>query len=1314
MDWGTLEDSQFYELWSESNQAYYGYAPGSSGGVLLGMEFVPTSENCSGKVTRISYRIARSSTLGVDGKLFLMLFKEDEDNTYIGTSLNYYSINELSTDWQWLDWEFDIELTLDEPYLVFLAVQNEGQDMNSVTNVAVLGSSVDLTNLDRYTFSCHAQTRGPNSSLPGLYLTLKYGSDVVASETAWSSVNLTYDNDQIFASFYKPDASLTFDKLCLTANRDTEVYSGQLQGVVVDKMGMIIASSTNVISVTELAYGPDWSDIEFIFDPPVVLPPDTWQRLGVKVINVNRAPYNYVRLRTNYEPYTKSCNVHNFSPGIVYATYGEKELFYRAYHTPNWGLIGLSQNFTPDKTGFLKSVKVYLTKYGQPSDGVRCKIEDASGEVMAISTLVNFAEGEVTFPFNLPVGQGETYKIVVYRASERGSRAHYWLADWSPVPATSGAFGSLYALFAGGDTSLLEGTLRTEVVVDQVYLEGIDITDYASRITIDVGRGSFGQSKKGVADILIRDPDGAFSLTNGDSPLYGLFDLRSKIKISLLTDDLIKIPLFTGYVTSFKPRFTRGIPAKNIYLEDAFFDLEATSITLSAEAGKTASQIVEQVLLAAGWHLGLYEIESATDEPALGAASWEDESALAILNQLVESGFHAHYITADGKYKFVLNKTVNLPTLAPLTLNLDESLDGQAEITYTLKELVNRVVVWYSDENYVEVNDTTSQGKYGVFSLEIDNPLVATASYANELAEYVLSLYKSPVAQVKYRTADARLISQLSLGQTVIIKSDKLRLNAQAAIANITYNIEGPLVEAEVSFTPYGDIVDLSDYFDYEPQTGKEWLTADDSWQAVSQTFVVKREGTPVRSALLEVNLLAKNSLKGTEFVKADIFEVDENSLPTGDSLGSSTELTVSSAPDGRNLKFTFPSESRPVLEAGSRYAVTFPTPLTPDVEQPVPYWTNGKGSAGLPRAFSELFTPQVTAVYVRFTAASSKLVKVFLPAIVFWNLTSQLTCKIYTVDESGQPGTLVGNLNSVQWSGTGTFPIFSTPSPITLTSGSDYFAQVSIPMLYDKADVSNLQTTSYNLQSLHYGLKGIGFRLLLTSSSYLPVTIRQKVYPAGFFNASTELESIRFFSNSSSAFPSGTVCKIYLDDEGQPGTLLGTANLTYSGFVLGAYCYTASFSPTISITTTQPYWVVIYSANGFGTESSFLGPQAGTGDSWGVFTATDSWLAKSGVLGFRNQIGLAYSYIGVTVCPYDPIAPANTLRLKGSSVEETGYHLPLQAFYSEEPLINTWSIWGGATLGDEVAGYLTDSGWTALSGKSFWLKVLAKEVEET
>lgn len=404
------------------------------------------------------------------------------------------------------------------------------------------------------------------------------------------------------------------------------------------------------------------------------------------------------------------------------------------------------QTFKALSNFILIKVDVELRSIGSPTDFITCKIYE-SDKTTLLATATNTILGStiptspssliVSFNFDsLLLSKDVTYFLELSRTGSLSNINFYSIGVNTGNLYSDGDFfkfnGSIWFLVTNND-------MRFEIFKKaSVEQTPIDITNDIFEIaSINTGlNGVYGQIKQGQALLTLKNKDSKYSPLNDTSSLFNKFRVNSKIFIQG-TFNSIDYSLFTGIIDEIQPLMAFNQRNVSVRLLDIFSTFKDLTVSIGTQNGKTASELIELLLLAVPLDPSEFDIETTLE--VLRDVTWDDVNLLQKLNDIVAAEQHFHFIDGDGIYIFKNNQFLsdNSPDFFYTQIDPDD-----AKQFFKLSEIKNKISVEYTGSLFANSEDAESILIFNSREETINNDLIKDQTDAQFIADYILDLKK--------------------------------------------------------------------------------------------------------------------------------------------------------------------------------------------------------------------------------------------------------------------------------------------------------------------------------------------------------------------------------------------------------------------------------------------------------------------------------------------------------------------------------------------------------------------------------------------
>lgn len=306
------------------------------------------------------------------------------------------------------------------------------------------------------------------------------------------------------------------------------------------------------------------------------------------------------------------------------------------------------------------------------------------------------------------------------------------------------------------------------------------------------------QFQAATASFLLDNTDRALDPTNAAGPYFGnILPMRRCRLVATLPDDsgVQEQPIFTGYVEGYpQSEVGSGLGPGEVMIPaaDAFKVLSLAGVG-GIFPEQSTDERVGAILDDIGWPAGDRDIDVGSSD--IIEVLLEQSSALANLfkTDQVENG--RMFVGADGKFVF-RNRSNAFAVRDPIATFGGSPTDDEvpfkyATVTFDDSRIWNDIAILRVGEPASETaEDSTSQTRYYKRSFRREDSLIASELESQDLADWLLFLYKEPILQIKSvaiePNADDRLwplILTLEIGDpiTVIKRPSNGSVIAQAS-----------------------------------------------------------------------------------------------------------------------------------------------------------------------------------------------------------------------------------------------------------------------------------------------------------------------------------------------------------------------------------------------------------------------------------------------------------------------------------------------------------------------------------------------------
>lgn len=259
----------------------------------------------------------------------------------------------------------------------------------------------------------------------------------------------------------------------------------------------------------------------------------------------------------------------------------------------------------------------------------------------------------------------------------------------------------------------------------------IDVTDRVRNVNINRGRPNIlSNFPAGEVQVEFNNHDRAFDPLYLDSPFAGNIVPRREIRIS--SNERI---VFTGFIEDWNLDYTPdGNSTVTAVGYDAFYIIAGQTLGAFTPSVETADQRINTILSRAGvnWANELRDLEVSTQN--MGAYPIEAETnALQYMQRIAESEPGNLFIDKSGKVAFTNRLTT--PSEADFVIfGIDNVGFDNLRVVFGAENLFNEIVITRQSGGTAIASDITSQGEYGVRTLDITDLLVETDQQIADIA----------------------------------------------------------------------------------------------------------------------------------------------------------------------------------------------------------------------------------------------------------------------------------------------------------------------------------------------------------------------------------------------------------------------------------------------------------------------------------------------------------------------------------------------------------------------------------------------------
>jgi hypothetical protein len=610
--------------------------------------------------------------------------------------------------------------------------------------------------------------------------------------------------------------------------------------------------------------------------------------------------------------------------------------------------VGFGRNNTTQKMGqtfltvgafYLEKIILKLYKVNNPTDNLIVKLYASdkstllatSSTVLDMSTLSTATGGqEIEFFFDIiELNAATTYFFSIERSGVNDNNNYPIIKSDSANPYSSGqAFRwdqdiTTWVSYFSHDiwfkiTGLVKNATQTK-----------DITCDVQSIRVNRGQNEVdGNLKEGVVDLVLDNGDLRYTLTNASSDLFGLFRILAEIKITA-TYSAVTYDIFRGFIRTIDPNLLIKDQQVIASVVDRFYLLKEEITNTGLLAGKTADEIIEEVLLDIGLTASDYDLDP--DAEVLEDITFTDANAFESVALAVEVGQHHHFIAPDGKYTFKINTWLSSNT-PKYTFNWDDGIVDGAVIPIEHDGIKNKVKIKWGVSNYAIKQDTASQLKYELKEFILENELMPASDdeYATFIAEYILGLFKEPGDGLQLELSNEfPEVLDIDIGDTIRFIHTPQSIDEIYTVVGITHNMSN-MQNHKLTTLCRKWIVPPVPIERVEPFAGDAFTALDDDSLYISQG-IKQAAAFKVYSVFMRM----KSNLDNNKETQMEIHAADGSGFPTGAALATSNLVIVESGVQDKTYNFSFPTDERPNLSAATQYTLKVKTPKTDQIYLP-------------------------------------------------------------------------------------------------------------------------------------------------------------------------------------------------------------------------------------------------------------------------------------------------------------------------------------------------------------------------------------------
>ena len=312
----------------------------------------------------------------------------------------------------------------------------------------------------------------------------------------------------------------------------------------------------------------------------------------------------------------------------------------------------------------------------------------------------------------------------------------------------------------------------------------VDITGWVR--SVDVKRGRSRVLEKftaGSSRLTLDNRERLFDPLMTSSPFYGSIIPRKQIVISNNN-----VPVYQGNVQDWDFSYNvNGDATAEPSSSDGFAFFAQSNLAPGTATGQLSGARVNDVLDELSWPDGQRDIDTGLATLAADIVD-DNQNALSYLQKVETTENGAMFIGKNGKFTF---RDSTLPSYSGVEFGNNGIPFIDYQVAYGVDELWNKVnIVWSAGTaigGTVTVENTVSQGKYGVFEVTYDTLLAGSATAA-ALGSAIVATYAEP----KYRIDQ---ITVLMNGVTSQQELDVLSLELADAVLVSWQNFGPPITQ---------------------------------------------------------------------------------------------------------------------------------------------------------------------------------------------------------------------------------------------------------------------------------------------------------------------------------------------------------------------------------------------------------------------------------------------------------------------------------------------------------------------------------------
>lgn len=281
-----------------------------------------------------------------------------------------------------------------------------------------------------------------------------------------------------------------------------------------------------------------------------------------------------------------------------------------------------------------------------------------------------------------------------------------------------------------------------------------DVTPFVIEYTINRGKSrQLDQYTAGNLSVTLNNNTRVFDPLFGGSPYSGQIIPKRAVRVSS-NDDIQIEAVIDDWDLQYNPA---GNSFAVIESSDAFAQFANQSLSGGTATAETTGDRIEAILANAGvqWPNTRVDVEEGQQSLQADVIS-EGTNALGYLQTIAQSEPGSLFISKTGDVKFLDRTAATIGT--PVVFADDGSgiAYQNLQVVYGSELLYNQVEVSRLNGGTATTNDTPSQENYGIQNLTRSNLPLDTDTSADNLATYLLSIYKDP--EYRFESLEVELI----------------------------------------------------------------------------------------------------------------------------------------------------------------------------------------------------------------------------------------------------------------------------------------------------------------------------------------------------------------------------------------------------------------------------------------------------------------------------------------------------------------------------------------------------------------------------